>query len=411
MKHHIPYSRLNQLEDTSVDNVVLTVGLGEIKLVVSTAYVRPDDFEGLRSTIKVIQSCKTYVDKNCLNGALFFGDLNARHTYWGDKSCNLLGEELVQIADHFSILNYGEPTFLATNGYSVLDLCICYGPLFDRCKHSLSTDEFAEMFTGAPQRGHVPVIMRLERSSTTEKTKKLWIEKADWVGWTSFVEGRIDDLMVVGDDPVFLWNEIKNLLHESSLSHIPLKCVSDHSKPFWNSDLTDASNELRFLRKKFKYKSNFENGQKLKAAKERFKILLNKSVTEWMENYLSSLAHKRGREFWTSYKALLNTKHEEVGLIRSKEGRLLYAPEEISNEFETIFFGGEHLKKQIFNNATQLQVEAKINQTHDGPEHDIEVFHDEITFDELRNAILKSSNTKSFDIDGLHLTMIKNLGT
>ena len=126
----------------------------------STAYVRTDDFEGLRSTINVIQNCKTYVDKNCLNGALLFGDLNARHTYWGDKSCNLLEEELVQIADHFSILNDGEPTFLAANGYSVIDLCICYGPLFDRCKHSLSTDEFAELFTGAPQRGHVPVIMR-----------------------------------------------------------------------------------------------------------------------------------------------------------------------------------------------------------------------------------------------------------
>ena len=117
-----------------------------------------------------------------------------------------------------------------------------------------------------------------------------------------------------------------------------------------------------------------------------------------MENYLSSVT-------------LLNTKHEEVGLIRSKEGRLLYAPEEISKEFETTFFGGEHLKKQIFNDATQLQVEAKINQPHDGPEHDIEVIYDEITFDELKNAILKSSNTKSFDIDGLHLTMIKNLGT
>ena len=232
------------------------------------------------------------------------------------------------------------------------------------------------------------------------------------MGWTSFIEGRIDDLMVVGDDPVFLWNEFKNLLHETSFGHIALKCVSNHSKPFWNSDLTDASNELRFLRKKFKYKSNFEKGQKLKAAKERFKILLHKSVTECVENYLSSLGHKRGgREFWTSYKALLNTKHEEVGLIRSKEGRLLYAPEEISKEFETTFFGGEHLKKQIINNATQLQVEAKINEPPDGPEHDIEVFHDEITFDELKNAILKSSNTKSFDIDGLHLTMIKNLGT
>ena len=47
LKNHIPYSRLNQLEDTSVDNVVLTVRLSGNTLVVSTAYVRPDNFEGL----------------------------------------------------------------------------------------------------------------------------------------------------------------------------------------------------------------------------------------------------------------------------------------------------------------------------------------------------------------------------
>ena len=177
-----PLLKANHLEDNSVDNVVLTVRLGGIKLVVSTAHVRPDDFEELRKAIKVIQSCKTFVDKNCLNGALFFGDLNARHTYWGEKSCNLLGEELFQIADHISLLNEGEPTFLAANCSSVIDLCICYGPLFDRCKHSVSTDEFAELFTSVPLRGHDPVIVRLERSSITEKTKKLWIEKVDWAG-------------------------------------------------------------------------------------------------------------------------------------------------------------------------------------------------------------------------------------
>ena len=155
----------------------------------------------------------------------FLGDLNARHTYWGDKSRNLLGEELVQIADHFSILNDFESTFLAANGYSVIDLCICYGPLFDRCKHSLSTQEFAAvLFTGAPQRGHVPVIMRLERSSIFEKTKILWIEKADWVGWTSFVEGRIDDLMVVGDDPLFLEQVQESAARSFPWSYTPQMC-------------------------------------------------------------------------------------------------------------------------------------------------------------------------------------------
>ena len=130
-----------------------------------------------------------------------------------------------------------------------------------------------------------------------------------------------------------------------------------------------------------------------------------------MENYLSSLVYKRGKVFWSSYKTLLNTKHEEVGLIRSKEGRLLYAQEEISKEFETRFFGGEHLKKQVFIDATQQRVEAKIYQAHDDTEHDNDVLRDGISIDEMKNDNLKPSNTKSFDIDGLHVTMIKNSGT
>ena len=157
----------------------------------------------------------------------------------------------------------------------------------------MSTDEFAELFTGAPLRGHIPLIMRLERGKNTEKTKILWIEKIDWVGRPSFIDGRIDGLMIVEDDPVFLWNEFKNLLLEASIVHIPLRCDSNQSKPFCNTDLTDASNELRFLQKKFKYKSKFGKGQKLKTAKERFKLLLETRVSELMENYVSSLVQKK----------------------------------------------------------------------------------------------------------------------
>ena len=166
--------------------------------------------------------------------------------------------------------------------------CICYGPLFDRCKHSLSTDDFAELLTGAPQRGHVPVIMRSERSSITEKTKKLGIEKTDWVGWTSFIEGRIEDLMVVGDDPVFLWNEFENLLHDASFGHIPLKCVSNYSKPFWKSDLTDASNKLWFLRQSQVYIKVWE-WTKAKGSEGTFQNSTQQKCN-WMDGKLSVIA-------------------------------------------------------------------------------------------------------------------------
>ena len=80
--------------------------------------------------------------------ALFVGDLNARQFHWGEKVCNLFGEELVQITDHFTIVNDSEPTFLAADGSSVLDPCIFYGPTFDRINNNLSTNDFSELFSG-----------------------------------------------------------------------------------------------------------------------------------------------------------------------------------------------------------------------------------------------------------------------
>ena len=77
------------------------------------------------------------------------------------------------------------------------------------------------MFTGAPLRGHVPVIMRLESRTNTEKTMKLWIEKTDWAKGSSFIEGRIVDLIVDEDDPLIFWNEFKSLLLEVADVRIP----------------------------------------------------------------------------------------------------------------------------------------------------------------------------------------------
>ena len=58
----------------------------------------------------------------------------------------------------------------------------------------------------------------------------------------------------------------------------------------------------------------------------------------------------------------------------------------LAKNSKTTFFGEEHLKKQTFNDATQLQVETKINQPRDDPEHDIEVFHDESYLEQVHTT-------------------------
>ena len=77
--------------------------------------------------------------------------------------------------DTYSILNNGEPTFTSTNGSSVIDLCLIYGPMVSQNEHNLTTDENVEIFTRAPNRSHVPVLFDLQCS--LEKLKQ---ESCGW---------------------------------------------------------------------------------------------------------------------------------------------------------------------------------------------------------------------------------------
>ena len=63
-------------------------------------------------------------------------------------------------------------------------------------------------------------------------------------------------------------------------------------------------------------------------------------------------------------------------------------------------FEAEHPKKQKLHDATQLKVEATINQPHDNPEKSNEVFQDEIPINKLKNADLKSSGWKQIEVTG-----------
>ena len=71
-------------------------------------------------------------------------------------------------------------------------------------KHTLSTDDFAELFTCAPLRAIFLFFCDWNVVATPRKPKNYGVKKTDWAGWTSFIEGQIDELMVVEDDPVSL---------------------------------------------------------------------------------------------------------------------------------------------------------------------------------------------------------------
>ena len=123
-----------------------------------------------------------------LDGVMFLGESDARHR-WCDSICNpnsyLLLENLS--AEH-QIPENGEATFLSTKGWSVIDLCIVGERIATQVGFEPTTDPIIELFTGAPQRGHMPWIVKCNLSWTTEGNSKPWLQKADWEALQNVLE-------------------------------------------------------------------------------------------------------------------------------------------------------------------------------------------------------------------------------
>ena len=94
-------------------------------LFVATAYIPPDDVNGMEEFINIFGSAIN-LQKNHMKGVLYVGDLNARSTFWGDSRNNKNGGTLEDYIEKklVKILNNGEKTFYYDNGSSLIDICM-----------------------------------------------------------------------------------------------------------------------------------------------------------------------------------------------------------------------------------------------------------------------------------------------
>ena len=220
-----------------------------------------------------------FYHQHSLGGVLFLGDCNARHCLWGDSICNPNGYLLLEsLSAEDNILNNGEKTVLSSNGSSVIDLCIVSGRIATQVGFELTTDPNVELFTGAPQRGHIPLIVKCNLSRTREKANtKPWLQKADWEAWQNVLEKSSHASLeaVQCQRATDQWGSVLVDITEATRLAIPYKRSSRHSKPFWSEDPsqkkcgTQSSPE-----KNSSYCSNYSNGERLNNARNEFKSLL-----------------------------------------------------------------------------------------------------------------------------------------
>ena len=183
---------------------------------------------------------------------------------------------------------------MSSNGSSVIYLCIVSGQIARQVGFKRTTDPNVELFTGAPQRGrNIPLIVKCNLSRTTEEgNTKPWLQKADWEAWQNVLEKLSHASLDAVQCPSATdqWGSVLVDITEATRLAIPFKRSSRHSKPFWSEDLSHKSADLRALQKKFKYCSNYLNGERLNNEKIEFKSLLSEKSSEWLRETSTELS-------------------------------------------------------------------------------------------------------------------------
>ena len=294
-------TRLIELELKDYDIIwILTVVTGP-EIIIGTAYLKPNE-TFLREKVKEQrEKVVNFYDQQNLVGVLFLGDWNARHCLCGDSICNPNGYLLLEnLSAEDNILNNGEATFLSSNGSSVIDLCVASGRTATHVGLELTTDPNIELFTGPPQRGHIPLIVKCNLSRMTEEeSSKPWLQKADWEAWQNVlgIPWHASLEAVICPSAIEQWRSVLDDITEATRWAIPYKRISRHSKLFWSENLSQKSAKLRALRNNVKYCFNYLNGERLNIPKDEFKCLSSEKSSEWMRETLTNLSYRKGMDF------------------------------------------------------------------------------------------------------------------
>ena len=412
--------RQTNLEKDNVDACFITVNVNGQRLLICSAYIPPNSPNSMKQFITLLENARKQLGSLKCNGLIVGGDFNARQVSWGDRVDNSAGCTLNSFVsqNEMSVLDqFDGNTFMCTNGGSKIDLMLCSDNLLQMICEQV-TDPEVELFTGAPIRGHIPVwtMMKLNPTTKTQKYRlaPAW-EKTNWDLFEMTMDrataSRLPQL-ANNANPNTLWENAKEILLSAKQSVIPMKRISQYSKPYWTAELTDLSLKLKQARNNYRYRSDFVNGDKLQTAKLAFSEALDRAKSDFLQNKSQSLNIQNDKSFWKTFKNTFypNSNNSKVigDLVDDNDNLVTDDATKAQMLYDSIF-KGQHLANSSFDNNWQTTVEKEIkaNIYKQGP---ISLNHD-ITVSEI-NAAIKNTKcaNKSADCDGIHPLMIKHCG-
>ena len=424
LRDHHTLAPLDQISAISknIDSAWGLVIINKQRYIVGTVYCKLNYEPAIDDIIAMLAKAKSISTQLKVKGTILIGDMNARHEYWGDHTNNKYGKSLVAKLDfsEYSIISTKTPTFLTETGSSVIDLLIVSNNLTDQIE-TPKTDEVVELYSGAPFRGHLPIITNIGGFTEPKQAKveKRSLDGVNWTAWSSDIETELENyehLINHGEDEKELLHVLDTAIDKITNIHAKKKVITNHSKPYWTQRLSTLSQELRDARALYKYRNTDRNQEALIQAKEDFDEARKEECQEFILNKTRNLSSAEAAKFWKEFKKMFIPKKDcRVDPLNDGKGGLISDSTDIEKELFSTFFEGKHLQKEKFDEEFYKEVhrtyEDIINDRSIYDQQDDDVLNSVITLDEIRKAIKDyDHNGKSADNDEFHPIMFKNFG-
>ncbi|KAL5250215.1 hypothetical protein ACHWQZ_G016070 [Mnemiopsis leidyi] len=305
-------------------------------------------------------------------------------------------------------------------GGSVIDLLLADGPIIkDIGQHWVEKD--CELFTGAPARGHYPVLHSLSKATLHQgaRLKCTDWKNADWKNWNDVVEANLWGLQLIPglmQDGRKLWKEMLNIIHEANQNFIPLKTICIHSKPYWTENLSEYQKQFLLAKRSYQRRSTPHNREQLDEARDRFNRELVFQKNKWVKQRVEKVNVHDSTQFWKKYKGVFGAKSSNyIGNLIASNSCLVTLNESKEKLLYDTFFTGRHLVNLKSDPDHDKVIKHQYNSIMEELKTDILIEDDlnsEITEAEIRHVIeTQAVNGKSCDDDKIHPCVLKKLGS
>lgn len=370
------FKSINQIHDFDSPSSFCTwviVTIENYKYLFCNCYIQKDNLDILSEFLDQMKKAKDYCIKYNFEGLYTFGDFNARHTSWGDHVSSNSGKFLYNFiqSNNFHISSPQTNTFLCNNGGSVIDLCLYYSKNSPENLYPFIDDEII-LGSGAPFRGHVPVISQISTPFIQPTSKSVYdLKNCNWNTFAKSVDTYLEIHFNENADPREMLKIINDSIEYAKKNVLTTKTISCHSKPYWNPRLSELSREVRLAKRNFKRFSTFSNELLLKEKLTQFNKELAQSIDEWLYNSAETLNLKEQSSFWQRHKRLFqkDSRDNKVEILREGD-KLIIDDAEKALHLKKSFIDGEHLNDCVFDQNHFHMVENYTDSIH--PENSTE---------------------------------------